>query len=141
MFKFRTLTEGRGDYAHERQYVPFGRFMRKWRIDELPQLFNILKRDIGLFGPRPRDPKEVELYPEDIKQKLLSVRPGMFGLAGIFFMDEEHILKLSTDPNEDYYKKILPIKLALDMFYIDHRCWLLNLSIVWMAIKARILNK
>lgn len=141
MLKFKTLRDGVGSYAHEREYIPFGRFMRKWKIDEFPQAFNVLRGDIAIFGPRPRDPKEVDLYPEDIRKKLLSVKPGMLGLAGIFFMDEEQMLKLSIDPNEDYFKKILPIKLALDMFYIDHKCWLLNLSIVWMAIKARILNK
>lgn len=140
MYKFVTLRGKRGSFAHEQEYVFGGRFMRKYRIDELPQVWNMLRRDMSIFGPRPRERREVDLYPKDTRDKLLSVRPGLFGLAGIYFMDEEHILKQSADSSGDYFNKILPIKLALDMFYIDNRCWLLNISILWMAIKARIFN-
>ena len=140
MYKFKTLRDGVGSFAHERQYVPLGRFMRKWRIDELPQIWNILNGTMSLFGPRPRDKKEIDLYPPHIREKILSVRPGLFGMAGIFFMDEEHILRLSDDPNKDYFEKILPIKVALDVFYVEHKCWLLNIALVWMALKARLLT-
>ena len=141
MWKVKSLRDGVGDFAHKREYVWGGRFMRKWRIDEVPQIWCILNGTMSLFGPRPREAKEIDLYPQDIKDKLLSVKPGLFGLAGIFFMDEEILLKHSKDAAADYFKKILPIKLALDMFYIDHKCWLLNIAIVWMALKARIFNK
>lgn len=140
MLKIKTLRDGVGSFAHEREYVLGGRFMRKWRIDEIPQLWCILNGSMSLFGPRPREAKEINLYPPELRTKLLSVKPGLFALAGIFFLDEEYLLKHSRDASEDYFKKILPIKLALDMFYIDHKCWLLNIAIVWMALKARILN-
>ena len=140
MHKIKTLRPGIGSFAHEREYVRGGKLMRKWRIDEIPQVWSIIRGDMAIFGPRPREAKEIDLYPRDVRQKLLSVKPGLFALAGIFFMDEEHILKLSSEPSRDYFEKILPSKLALDMFYIDNKCWLLNLSIVWMALKARIFN-
>lgn len=141
MYKIQTLDPGGGSFAHEREYVRGGRFMRKFRIDELPQLWNILKGDMGLFGIRPKEPKEIDLYPEDVRNKILSKKPGLFSLSGIYFMDEEHILKHSLNSHQDYFNKVLPMKLALDMFYIDNRCWLLNASLIWMAIKARLKNK
>ena len=138
IYKFKTLRDGVGSFAHEREYVTFGHFMRKWRIDEIPQLWNLMNRTMNLFGPRPREAKEINLYPADVRQKLLSVRPGLFGLAGIAFIDEEHLLKYSSDSNLDYFTKILPIKLTLDFFWIDNRSILLNIALVWMALKARI---
>lgn len=140
MFKIKTLKEGVGAYAHEREYVPLGRFMRKYRIDELPQLFNIFRGEMAIFGPRPREAKEINLYPEEVKNKLLSVRPGLFSLSGIYFMNEEHILKLGSDANKDYYEAILPMKMTLDMFFIDNRSWLLYIALLWMALKARIFS-
>ena len=140
MPKIQTLKEGHGHFAHEREYVWGGKFMRKYRIDEMPQLWCILTGNMRLFAPRPRDPREVDLYPADIREKLLSIKPGLLSLSGIYFMDEEHLLKLSTKPTEDYFTRILPLKISLDMFYIDNRCFLLNLSILYMAIKARLWN-
>lgn len=139
MYKVRTLKPGRSSsFAHEHEYVWGGKFMRKFRIDELPQLWNMLKRDMNLVGPRPMDRQTYFLYPPHIQNILTSVRPGLFGLAGIHFMDEEQMLKLSKDPTQDYYEKILPIKLALDMFYIENRCLSLDIWIIYQALKRRI---
>lgn len=140
MWKIKTLRDGVGDFAHQREYVFLGRFMRKWRIDELPQLWNFLRGDMAIFGPRPRDQKEISLYPADVREKLLSVRPGLFSLSGIYFMNEEHILGLGTDANKDYFEAILPMKMVLDMFWIDNRNWLLNLALVYTALKARLFS-
>lgn len=140
MYKINTLREGTGSYAHEREYTFGGKFLRKWKLDELPQLWNWIRGDIALFGPRPREKKEIDVYPEHIREKLLSVKPGLICLAGIYFIDEERILALSDDPTKDYFGKILPTKLTLDIFYIENRCWLLNIAMIWMALKARILN-
>lgn len=140
MWKFKTLKDGVGDFAHQREYVFLGRFMRKWRIDELPQLWNILNGTMAIFGPRPRDQKEVDLYPKEVRDKLLSVKPGWFSLSGIYFMNEEHILALGQDANRDYFEKILPMKMTLDMFFIDNRSWLLYIALIWMALKARLFS-
>lgn len=141
MPKVQTLVPGEGKFAHQRTYVSGGRWMRKFRVDEIPQLWCVLTGKMRLFAPRPKEKREVELYPEETRKKLLSVKPGLLSLSGIYFMDEEHLLKHSKDPNKDYFTKILPVKMALDMFYIDNRCFLLNLAILYMAVKARLLNK
>lgn len=138
LYKIRTLKEGRGDYAHKRDYVWGGKFMRKWRIDELPQVWNMVRGDMGLCGPRPQEAKVINLYPSHIRDKILSVKPGLFGLAGIHFMDEEHILKLSDNPDKDYWEKIAPIKMTLDIFYVENKSFLFDLVIIWLAVKRRI---
>lgn len=141
MYKLRTLREGGGTFAHQREYVWGGKFMRKWRLDEAPQLLNLFKGDMSICGPRPREMAEISLYPKDITDKLLSVKPGWFSPSGIHFMDEEHILKYSKDANEDYFTKILPIKIALDLFYIDNKCFLLDLGLVYAALRRRIISR
>lgn len=136
MYKIRTLKESdKSSYNHSDNYVFLGKFMRKYRIDEIPQLLNLLKGDMNLVGPRPQDAKTIDLYPQHLKEKLLSIKPGMFGLSGIHFMDEEHILTLSDEPAKDYWSKIFPLKIALDFFYIENRCLSLNLWIIWQSIK------
>lgn len=140
MYKIKTLKDGVGNFAHEREYVFLGKFMRKWRIDEIPQFWNILNGTMAFFGPRPREAKEVMLYPKEMRDKFLSVRPGLFSLSGIYFMNEEHILKLGDDANKDYFEKILPLKMTLDFFQIDNKSWLLNIAIIWIAIKARLFS-
>ena len=107
-------------------------------MDEIPQFWNLLKGDMALVGPRPEELGTINLYPEHIREKLLSVKPGMFGMAGIYFMDEEQLLASSENPQKDYWEKIKPMKATLDTFYIENRCFLLNLAIVYMAIKRRL---
>lgn len=139
MLKIRTLKESnKSGYNHQDNYTRFGRFFRKYRIDEIPQFWHVLTRRMNVVGPRPMEKKTLDLYPAHIREKLLSVRPGMFGLAGIYFMDEEHLLSLSKDPQKDYWTRIAPLKLSLDCFYIDNRGWLLDLWIIYQAVKKRL---
>ena len=142
MYKIRTLKEGgSGAFAHEHEYTWCGRFLRRWRLDELPQLLNMIKGDMALVGPRPEEAKQISILPEDIRNKLLSVKPGLFGLSGLYFMDEEHLLKNSTDPMSDYWTKIRPIKLTLDFFYIDNRGLLFDLWIIFQCLKVALKRK
>ena len=144
MLKIRTLREGvdkTSSFATSDQYVWGGRFMRKYRIDEIPQIWNLLKGQMNFVGPRPEEERVIELYPEHIREKLLSIKPGWFSLAGIyFFKDEEEILRLSPDPHKDYWEKIRPIKLTLDFFYIDNKGFLLDLWIIYQAIKRGVMQ-
>lgn len=138
MYKVRTMKESLGSFASEERYTWAGRFLRKWRLDEVPQLWNVLKRDMNIVGPRPQEAATIKLYPAIIKDRLLSIRPGMFGMAGIFFIDEEKVLAESLDPHKDYWEKIAPMKLTLDFFYIENKCLSLDAWIVWQGIKKRI---
>lgn len=139
MLKFRTLRENnKNSYSHTDNYTKYGRFMRKYRLDEIPQLWHVLTGRMALFGYRPMEASTLDLYPPHIKEKLLSVKPGLIAPAGIYFMDEEHILALSKDPEKDYWTKILPQKLTLDLFYIENKCLLFDIALVYMAIKKRL---
>ena len=92
MYKFRTLKEGtKTQYDHGQNYVFLGKFLRRFRLDEAAQLWNLLKGDLSLVGPRPETEDGWKFIPQHIKDKILSVKPGMFGLAGIHFFDEERL--------------------------------------------------
>lgn len=136
MLKLRTLKEGSTtQYSHGDNYTKFGRFFRKYRIDEIPQLWHVLTGRMSLVGPRPMESKTLDSYPGYTAKKLLSVKPGLFSLAGIYFMDEEQLLAKSGYPERDYWLKIVPLKVTLDMFYIDNKCLSLDLWIIYQAIK------
>lgn len=141
MWKVRTLRDGADKSSFASEYTWYGRFLRKWRLDEIPQVWNMLNGSMTLVGPRPEEKRAIDLLPVHVQSKLLSVKPGLFGLSGIYFMDEEQMLKDSPDAAHDFWTKIKPMKTTLDFFYIDHKCFLLDIAIIWMAIKARILNK
>lgn len=141
MWKFRTMKLGNNGYfASEDKYTWAGKFLRKTRLDELPQLWNILKGDMAFVGPRPEEESTMALFPEDIREKLLSVKPGWFGLGGLFFIDEETWLAQSPDPHKDYWEKIKPMKLTLDFFFINNRCFSLKVWIMWQGFKIGIKN-
>ena len=134
LYKFRTLKPNfDGQYATEEGYTRFGKFLRKTKLDEVPQLFNILKGDMNIVGVRPELPEFIHLIPKDIRKILLSKKPGLTSLSSIHFVDEELLLQQGTDHDLDYHTKIKPLKILLDVFYIKHRNWLLD---VWIIFKT-----
>jgi lipopolysaccharide/colanic/teichoic acid biosynthesis glycosyltransferase len=96
-----------------------GYFIRKYKLDELPQLFNVLKGDMSLVGPRPEVRKYVDLYTPEQK-KVLSIRPGITDYASIEYSNENEILGLSEDPEYTYINEIMPKKINLNMKYINN---------------------
>ena len=96
-----------------------GYFIRKFKIDELPQLYNVLKGDMSLVGPRPEVRKYVELY-NQYQKKVLSVRPGITDYASIEYADENTLLGESDNPEKLYIEQILPHKIELNMRYINN---------------------
>lgn len=140
MYKFRTLKDGTdktSSFTQKDQYLPLGRFLRKTKLDELPSIVNVLKRDMNVFGYRPEEERSFRLLPNEVKQILSSTRPGMVDLSSLHFFDEEHILQVG-DSHETYWEKIRPMKLAFQVFYIQNRCFLLNVAITWIVIKKMI---
>ncbi len=102
--------------------LPVGRFLRKTKINELPQIINILKGDISVVGPRPQVREHLDLYPEDKIDTVLSLKPGLTGIASIFFRDEESMISNSDlDPKEFYKKFIATYKAELEIWYKEHR--------------------
>jgi Sugar transferases involved in lipopolysaccharide synthesis len=110
-----------------------GRFLRKTKIDELPQLINVLKGEMSFVGPRPEVGKYVELFKSDY-QKLLSVRPGITDPASIYYADEEGVLSRSADWEREYSSKILPEKIKFASQYVDNHNLLLDLKLILKTI-------
>mgnify|MGYP006148741269 CR=1 FL=1 len=101
-----------------------GLFLRKTSADELPQLFNVLRGEMSLVGPRPEVPHYVALYPDSVRDLVLSVRPGITDRASIEFRDESTLLGQSSDPERTYVEQILPIKLRYAAEYArSHTLW------------------
>lgn len=125
--------------ASDSRITPLGHFIRRWKIDELGQLWNVLKGDMSLVGPRPNTMNEVATY-ADWECRLLTVRPGITDLSSIVFSDEGDILKNSDDPDADYTRLIRPWKGQLGLHYVDHASFWLNLKLIALTVIA-ILNK
>jgi lipopolysaccharide/colanic/teichoic acid biosynthesis glycosyltransferase len=123
IYKLRTMqvgSEGSGPAvtsSGDDRVTPVGRFLRRTKADELPQLLNVLKGDMSLVGPRPEHPNFVQHYPPDQRESL-TVRPGMTGPTTLAFIDEEKILQGGGDPEATYVERIMPRKLALDREYV-----------------------
>lgn len=100
----------------DNRITPPGRFLRKFRLDEFPQMFNILKGDMSLLGTRPEVRKYVDYYTPEMMSTLL-LPPGMFGTSSYKFRDESDMLKDSEDPEKTYIEKILPVKMAINLEY------------------------
>ena len=96
-----------------------GRLLRRYRIDELPQLIDVLRGDMSLVGPRPELPRFVALYPDDLRAKVLAVRPGITDPASLEFVDEGELLDGSSDPERAYVEVILPRKLRRQAEYVE----------------------
>jgi len=132
LYKIRTLKEDfAGQYADEQGYTKWGKFLRKTKLDELPQIVNWLRGDISLVGPRPELPETIGLIPKDLRKIITSVKPGLTSLASIHFNDEESIIQQGQDNTYDYYAKIKPAKILLDVFYIQNRDIFLKTWIIW----------
>jgi lipopolysaccharide/colanic/teichoic acid biosynthesis glycosyltransferase len=112
-----------------------GKIIRRYKIDEFSQLWNVLRGDMSLVGPRPNVLREVALYTED-EQQLLAVRPGITDLASIVFADEAEILEGSTDPDLRYNQIIRPWKSRLGLLYVKKRTFLLDLKIIGLTVVA-----
>lgn len=110
-----------------------GYFLRKYKLDELPQLINILKGEMSVVGPRPEVKKYVDLYTEE-QRKVLSVRPGLTDWASLYYIDENELLGKSSDPEKTYINEIMPAKLELNMKYIQEAGLLTDLEIIFKTI-------
>jgi len=124
IFKFRTMTQSpqagpQLTVAGDSRITRIGRFLRHYKIDELPQLIDVLRGTMSLVGPRPEVPKYVEHYPEHERSRILSVRPGITDLASLKFRHENDILAKAANPELEYIDVILPSKLRYAMHYVD----------------------
>ncbi len=125
--------------VNDKRITPLGAFIRKFKLDEFPQLINVIKGEMSLVGPRPNVINETNLYTKK-EQAILKVQPGITDIASIVFSDEGEILKESDDPDIDYNQLIRPRKSQLGIFYKENRSLLLDINLILITITA-ILNK
>ena len=136
IFKFRSMRKDNAGLkittGNDRRITPVGRFLRKSKIDELPQLINVLVGDMSFVGPRPEVADYVNLYTPYQRQVLL-VRPGITGLASIRFRNENDLLTASDDPNRTYVEQIMPRKIDLDLEYIPHASVFYDIKLIFQT--------
>lgn len=120
---------------NDNRITPVGQFVRRYKLDELSQLWNVLKGEMSLVGPRPNVQRETDLYTAEEK-KLLTVRPGITDFASIVFSDEGDILAGQDDPDIAYNQLIRPGKSKLGIFYVEHSSILLDLKLIWLTAIA-----
>jgi lipopolysaccharide/colanic/teichoic acid biosynthesis glycosyltransferase len=113
-----------------------GRWLRASKLDELAQLIDVLLGDMSLVGPRPEVPRYVAAYPTALREKVLSVRPGITDFASIEFRDESELLAQTADPEREYVDVILPRKLALAARYVDEASLLTDLHVIARTVRA-----
>ncbi len=111
-----------------------GYFLRKYKLDEIPQLINILKGEMSVVGPRPEVPKYVALYTAE-QLKVLKVKPGLTDYASLEFVDESELLGASKDPEKTYIEELIPIKTKLALKYIEEQSMLTDLSIIFATLR------
>ncbi len=135
IYKFRTMVVdadkkgGPSTSEDDPRITKIGKVLRKYKLDEIPQLINVLKGEMSIVGPRPEVPQEVATY-SDEEKRILLVKPGMTDYASILFNNEGEILKGSSDPHQTYREKIRPEKLRLALQYVDNNSFLVDLNII-----------
>ena len=139
VYKFRSMRTGADKQGLitvggcDPRITRIGYFIRKYKLDELPQFFNVLKGDMSLVGPRPEVRKYVDLYTDE-QRKVLSVCPGITDYASIEYVDENTILGQSEDADKAYVEQILPDKIRYNMKYINHRSVKEYFKIIFLTI-------
>lgn len=142
IYKFRTMRAGAESaglaltVGSDHRITRAGTWLRRSKLDELPQLFNVLLGQMSVVGPRPEVPHYVSKYPADLRELVLSVRPGMTDLASIVFRNESDVLARSPDPERSYIEQILPAKLEYASEYVRTRSLWLDLQIIAWTVLA-----
>ena len=140
IFKFRSMVEnaeelgGPSTAGDDPRLTKIGKFLKKYQLDELPQLINVLRGEMSLVGPRHEVKPYIDMLPEEQKNVILSIKPGMTDLASLWNFHESEVLKGSPDPEKAYLEKIRPEKIRLQLEYVKNRSFWLDLKIVFKTI-------
>ncbi len=140
--KFRTMRRDAPEHGPaitvgaDARITRAGAFLRRSKLDELPQLIDVLRGDMSLVGPRPEVPRYVATYPPALRDKILSVRPGITDLASIEYRDESSLLAKAADPEREYREVVLPAKLRIAAEYVEHATLATDLHVIGRTLKA-----
>ena len=140
LHKFATMLKDSPNIAsgtltvqNDPRILPLGNFLRKTKINELPQLFNVFKGDMSIVGPRPQSSRNFSALSEGVQKNIMLVSPGLTGLGSIFFSDEEAMLSSTVNHDEFYDSVIMPYKGQLETWYVNHATILIDLKIVYVT--------
>ena len=139
LYKFRTMrpfAENEGKLTvgnNDPRITRVGIFLRKYKLDELPQLFNVVNGTMNLVGPRPEVPEYVDYYNEE-QRKVLSVKPGITDYASLLYFNENEVLEQSDNPKETYLNEVMPAKLKLNLEYMENKSFSEDLKIIFKTI-------
>ena len=142
LYKFRSMATGSDKKGlltvggKDSRITKAGYFIRKYKLDELPQLFNVLKGDMSFVGPRPEVRKYVDMYSEE-QRRVLSVRPGITDIASMKYRNENDLLAKAENPEQYYIDVIMPDKLALNLNYIDTRNFFRDIKLIFRTIAGK----
>jgi lipopolysaccharide/colanic/teichoic acid biosynthesis glycosyltransferase len=141
ILKFRTMRDrldagAQLTVGRDPRITRAGHFLRRYKLDELPQLINVVQGSMSLVGPRPEVPRYVDCYPPAARATVLSVAPGITDLASILYKEENDILGRATDPERAYLETILPVKLEYYQRYVRERSFWLDLRIIVQTLAA-----
>ncbi len=141
IYKFRTMAAAAGatlqlTVGRDSRITRAGRFLRRYKLDELPQLINVLQGAMSLVGPRPEVPRYVACYPPEVRAIVLSVTPGITDWASILYREESAILGRAADPERAYRETILPAKLDYYVRYVRERSFWTDLRIIFRTLAA-----
>jgi lipopolysaccharide/colanic/teichoic acid biosynthesis glycosyltransferase len=139
--KFRTMTagaeaKGQITIGNDARVTRVGHVLRRFKIDELPQLVNVVRGEMSVVGPRPEVPRYVALYPERVRATVLSVAPGITDWAAIEFKEENAMLGRTSDPERVYVEEILPVKLEYYVRYVEQRSFMTDMKIIFSTLFA-----
>jgi lipopolysaccharide/colanic/teichoic acid biosynthesis glycosyltransferase len=140
LLKFRSMRTGSDKKGlltvgnSDSRITSTGVFLRKYKLDELPQLINVLMGDMSLVGPRPEVRKYVDMYSKE-QLKVLSLRPGITDYASLEYIDEDALLGASSDPEKTYIQAIMPKKLELNLRYVQEQSTLVDIKLIFATIK------
>ena len=141
MIKLRSMvvskdkTQANSTSANDQRITSIGHFIRRFKLDEIMQMWNVFKGDMSFVGPRPQVEVDASLYTE-AEYKMLTIRPGITDIASIVFSDEGDILAGSASPDLKYNQIIRPWKSRLALLYVEHQSFSLDLRLVWLTILA-----
>lgn len=138
LLKFRSMRPnsdkaGELTVGNDSRVTKIGRFIRKFKLDEIPQLINILKGEMSVVGPRPEVPRYVKLYSQE-QLKVLDVLPGLTDYASLEYLDEQKILGKAEDPEKAYIEEVMPEKLRLNLKYIKERSLLVDIGLIFKTL-------
>lgn len=145
LFKFRSMRPDADKLGlitvggHDPRVTRSGYYIRKYKLDEFPQLINVFKGDMSLVGPRPEVRKYVDMYTPE-QMRVLSVRPGITSLASIRYRNENEILATAEDPDKCYIEQVMPDKLKIDLEYVDRATLLNDIRLIFSTFREIIMK-